>query len=172
MATKSSTDIKLNFLGKSALQVIQILLDFGWSCNENGEIWYLPLRDEGMFNWTKQPISEWNKVTNELQEKDNRGEVIGIDLLWDGSSIGGQFHFNFEPNLLSINWNINRKPLKSNPEKTDLEWYEPKVVIPLLKAGLDIYLVQSEDVDSGGDIINKTYCSSNINHFLDRYPDK
>jgi hypothetical protein len=161
MATKASSDIVWKKHDETSLGIVKALIKFGWSGSAEGRVWYLPKGDHGSYDWKNKPFGELDAVLAELYEKEKLGEILGIELiwkdLWEQSIIGGQFLFGIVPNSISINWNITRKPLISDESKTDFDWYEPRIIKPLVDNGVKIISLTSEDADSGGDIIQRRF---------------
>lgn len=161
MVTKASTDIVWEKPGGNAREVIDILIANGWSGAADDKVWYLPLGDNDAYRWVAGKHKDIESILKELSEKERIGEPIGIELIWkeklNESIIGGQFLFNIIPYSISINWNITRKPDPTDKEKTDFQWYEPKVINPLLKGAYKVISMKSEDENSSGEIIQSRY---------------
>lgn len=116
---------------KFILSVIQLLLSFGWCFNDGGAITYLPIGDNDDFDWQRAEITD-NTLLEILREKEKLGELIGVTMTWESSSIGGEFLF-YSDGIISLNLSINRKKIKKHGY-TDINWYIEKI-IPVLNKG-------------------------------------
>jgi hypothetical protein len=136
MSNSATIDINI-LLNDSPINVVEIinkLIDFGWSLNDNGQISYLPLGDNDDFNWIRENISK-EKLMNILIKKESQNELIGIAMTWNTSEIGGEFLF-WGRGEISINLNINKK--LQNNLFTDVNWYLEKLIIAFIDMGLKI----------------------------------
>jgi len=134
MSIAASIDVKLvKYSSRCVVQkeIVQILLDYGWSLNDNGKMTYLPVGDNGAFSWVSEDIST-NFFMETLQKKEKLGENIGVNLTWKNTNVGGSFLF-FDDNVLSVTLTINRKIFirKNNLEVTDVNWYLERLLPPL-----------------------------------------
>ena len=111
----------------SWMEIIQLLLENGWSLNDHGEMAYLPLHDNGMYNWQRESINE-AKLVKTLIEKENAKELLGVCITWKDTNIGGSLlTLSDEEVLFSIN--INRKTIQicESDLMTDVNWYLVKI---------------------------------------------
>ena len=111
----------------SSVELIQRLLNFGWALNYNGKVSYLPLGDNDEFSWRAESISSESLLVI-LNEKEQRGELVGVVLTWKDSGIGGNF-LVYNNGTLSISLSINRKLIEDIKSGiTDLNWYLVKLI--------------------------------------------
>ncbi|MCX7920467.1 MAG: hypothetical protein N3B21_00370 [Clostridia bacterium] len=133
-----STSIEIKMVntgdgGVCPIEVIQRLMDYGWTLNDNDKTSYLPLGDEDDFDWQRETIDEKLLMSILRQKKQNK-ETIGIVLTWDGTNIGGEFLLRTDSSV-SVNLNINRKQMEDdNLGITDINWYLVKL-LPVFKQG-------------------------------------
>ena len=137
MSMSVSIDICLNEEGEkriSAIEIIQILVDFGWTLSHNGCVGYLPLGDKDDYNWLEEKMSITTLV-DILKAKQDADEIIGVSMSWKNTEIGGSFLFWPKDNLHTFSMNLdgNRKKIRldSNYEITDFQWYLSKLLVPL-----------------------------------------
>lgn len=142
MSLDTSINIKLK-KGDEIIDAITLLKDLisgGWNIINNNSISYLPIGDDGDYDWQEEdmPIDDFFKI---VRTKEENNEIIGVILRWEDSEIGGSFliYSNLE---ITFSICINRKRIKlsSNEEITDINWYIERLVI-LLKS--KNYIVES-----------------------------
>ena len=134
-----SASIDLNWIPKSEfnyplIHLIQMFLKFGWSLNYEGQILYLPLGDNGDFDWQKDDINE-DEIFSIFAQKESCGETIGITMMWGDTDIGGDFLFQKDCSL-SMLLSINRKTcadITDITDITDVNWYLSKI-LPVLNS--------------------------------------
>ncbi len=138
MSVSSSIDFKL-LQGKenqiSPINVIQKLLNYGWTLYDKGKISYLPIGDNGDFEWQWEDIS-LDSIMQVLSKKEHQKEVIGIVMTWRDTGIGGTFLF-WTDRTLTINLTINRKMIVNDLYSiniTDINWYLEKL-LPVFHKG-------------------------------------
>ena len=118
--------------------VMQLLLTNGWNINDHGKMTYLPLHDNDMYSWQREPIDE-DKLIGILTEKEAAKESLGICITWKDSNIGGSL-VTLNENEVMLSININRKTIKLYEGEiiTDVNWY---------LARINFILSQREDID-------------------------
>lgn len=112
----------------SRMILLQQLIDFGWSYQDNGKVTYLPIGDEDDFDWQSECITI-ERLLEILSEKDTRGELIGVALTWENSNIGGNFLLR-KNGAITVSLNINRRVINtvSSNTFTYINWYMSKLV--------------------------------------------
>lgn len=127
MADSISLDIKLAYNDNiNYKEIIQLLLDGGWTIEEQGTIVFLPLNDDDMFDWTSSNISI-EEFFSIIDKKEKAEEIIGVELYWENTHIGGHLllHSHFEFSFLM---NINTKYTKASESIPDYNWYAEKMI--------------------------------------------
>lgn len=67
----------------SPLVFFETLINAGWSINDSGYISYLPIADNGDFNWTWCDLSQWEAIKAIIQQKSINQEInnrFSVDL--------------------------------------------------------------------------------------------
>ena len=137
----SSASIKWTIRRKSTnvtwVSIILVLLENGWSPSDHGEMSYLPLNDNGRFDWLREPLNE-EKLVSVLTRKETEKESLGVCITWKGTNIGGSLLTVSDDELL-LSININRKTIQltDNETITDINWYLKRT---------NCILVQNEDI--------------------------
>lgn len=148
MSISASIDLRIVTFDLSAaippMKTIELLMIHGWNpVNPDGEVNYLPLGDNEMFNWTHSKISVASLIKI-LEEKEHRGELVGVTMTWQNTFIGGQVLLRREKEMLqeetfismSFSLTINRKILTNsdNFKITDVNWYLERL-LPIFNQG-------------------------------------
>ena len=145
MSHAAGINITISSSTKSILELIEVLVNNGWSVKDHSHISYLPLGDQDAFNWQHIAIAAWPKIVEILKQKEKSRELIGLVMTWKDANIGGEFLFFPEGQLVAVSWSVNRKALKHCADFTDHSWYLTRVLTPLLKEGIVIESVQCYD---------------------------
>jgi hypothetical protein len=145
MSHAAGINISMSSNTKSTIELIEILLNNGWSVKDQGHISYLPLGDEDAFNWQHVAIPSWPKIVEILKQKEKNREMIGLVMTWKDVNIGGEFLFFPDGRQLAISWSANRRTLKHCADFTDHSWYLSRILTPLLKECIVIESVQCYD---------------------------
>ena len=74
-----SASIEIQFLDKKPIDIVILLLNAGWTFNDNGHQTYLPIGDNDEWDWV------WDNLNNEdllaiLKNKQELSEVIVIGM--------------------------------------------------------------------------------------------
>jgi hypothetical protein len=111
-----------------AARIIEQLLSYGWSLNDYGQMTYLPVGDQGDYNWQSEIISK-EKLIKIVGEKEKNNEVVGIVLTWKDTNIGGDL-LVWKDGSLSFSLSVNRKILNEDISinVTDVNWYLEKLL--------------------------------------------
>lgn len=130
MSISFSLNIKLE-KSVQCKEIIELLFQNGWNIVKNGEITYLPLNDDDMFNWTvsKNSLSNFMKL---VDEKEKINELIGVEINWSNTNIGGHLLF-YSGSDFSFQLNVNTKCLKTEYKIPDFNWYAEKIISVLIQ---------------------------------------
>lgn len=117
------------------IDVLQAFQQIGWGIeNSCGEVEFLPLGDNGMYEWLREEISQ-TKLYSIISNKIANKEQIGINLFNDNSMEGISFIADSTEQII-LSLSINRKVIKG--KYTDLVWYLENIVYKLFDIGVDI----------------------------------
>ena len=143
MSLDISINIKLARKGDKKIDTVTLLKNLisgGWNIVNNNSISYLPIGDDGDYDWQEDEMTI-DDFFNIVRIKEENSEVIGVMIRWKDSEIGGSFliYSNLE---MTFSICINRKKIKlgNNEEITDINWYIERLII-LLKS--KNYIVES-----------------------------
>lgn len=122
MSTSASLDV--NFTKPfDTLALIKALLKFGWTFNDHGKKTYLPVGDDGAYNWQMQDIPD-KDLLKIIKQKIKTQEMVGVVMTWQNMNIGGSFQFYNRS--LNIILDINR--VKTAQGWTDVNAYLAKIL--------------------------------------------
>lgn len=107
-------------------KIVEILLLNNWNVLKNGKIAYLPFNDDNMFDWKVSNISV-NEFLNLTDKKENANELIGVEIYWENTDIGGHLLLSSGTEF-SFEWGINTVYLESEIRIPDLNWYAEKII--------------------------------------------
>lgn len=127
MSLSFSLDIQLETNNRiPCREIIEILLQNKWNILKNKRITYLPFNDDDMFDWTASNISV-NEFLKLVDEKENARELIGVELYWENTDIGGHLLLSSGTDF-SFEWNINTIYLDSELKIPDFNWYSENII--------------------------------------------
>ena len=139
----TSINIKLARKGEEKIDSITLIKDLingGWNIINNNSISYLPIGDDGDYDWQENEMTLYDFLKI-VKTKEENSEVIGTVIRWEDSEIGGSLLIY--PNLeMTFSICINRKKVKldNSEEITDINWYNERLII-LLKS--KNYIIES-----------------------------
>ena len=96
MAISASLGVYLTDNGikrKSAIEIIQVLIDSGWILIHNEYISYISLGSSDRSNWQTTKNMSIEELMQILQKKEGKKEIIGVRMTWQNTDIGGDFLF-------------------------------------------------------------------------------
>ncbi|HBA04786.1 MAG TPA: hypothetical protein DCW51_13100, partial [Clostridium sp.] len=85
----------------------------------------LPLHDGDMFEWTETKISI-NEFFKLIDEKENFKELIGVELAWSNTEIGGHILL-YSGREFSFELNINTQYVQKELRIPDFNWYAERI---------------------------------------------
>lgn len=151
MSRQCGVAITIQLSHESALDVLLLLLNNGWSATYGGHITYLPLGDKDDFDWQFTSATNWSDILTVLRHKQMADERLGLALFWQESGIGGTFHIEPDttyPNGLRIwtLWNPDRPRLPDCDWFTDHGWFLHRILPILIRSDIFIAVVECGDV--------------------------
>lgn len=135
MSIIANIDVNLNKTQISSIEVIQILIQKGWSMLHDNYVSYLPLGDKDEADWQAKENMSFEQIATILTAKEAQKEIIGIMLTWQSTNIGCDFLFfpDQQYTKFSIILDPNRPviALTNNYLITNFQWYLEKLLPPL-----------------------------------------
>jgi hypothetical protein len=125
-------------------EILSLLLQAGWGYDYHGEITYLPVGDNEMFNWSTEPLDGWSRVESVIATKVQNNEPVGLGLAWKDSKIGGTFYVKPQGEMMVI-LDADRPRLEGCDDFTDVSWYLSRILRPLIAGGIPIQFVRCLD---------------------------
>nr|WP_174506364.1 hypothetical protein [Acinetobacter sp. Marseille-Q1620] len=119
-----SASIEIQFTHINSIDIVLLLLNSGWTFEDNGHQSYIPIGDNDEWDWRWEHLKN-NELLDILKIKQNLREVIGVGITWKDSERGGELILNND-NSLILNLTNNR--LVSKSTVTDFDWYLEKIV--------------------------------------------
>jgi hypothetical protein len=124
------------------------LLGAGWRTSyepyDVGGIEFLPLGDNGSYDWRAVGVAEWPYVLETIREKIVREEEVGIALHYEDTGC----NFYFTSNCASIRVHILRSGRRTLPNSggiTDYSWYLSKIAPTLISLTREITDIECSD---------------------------
>lgn len=134
MSVDMSINIKLKDNNSNKINVVTFLKDLissGWNLINDNRIIYLPIGDDGDYDWSEDNMTIDN-FFNIVKVKEENNEVIGIMIKWKESEIGGNLLiYSTSEIIFSICVNRKKIRLSNNDEMIDINWYVEKLILPL-----------------------------------------
>ena len=120
-------DCKIN-----ATNIIKCLINNGWRINCNHKISYIPLGDNGMYNWQEKELS-YADFYEIIKQKEIANEDIGVDIYWKNTEIGLSLLI-FSDLKVTLILSINRVKIDlQDIDITDSSWYLQRIIPYLYK---------------------------------------
>ena len=141
---EASISLNCSAYSKDLIEVIKLFKLIGWGIyNSKGQVEYLPVDDNDMYNWQCEIISEL-ELYNIISKKITNGEVVGISLFYNNSLEGiSLLAQNTDEILLSII--TNRKIIKN--KNTDMVCYIKNIIYKLLNLNVRILSYRLEEFE-------------------------
>lgn len=129
---------------KSILDILKIFQQIGWDIyNLQGKAEYLPVNDDGMYNWQSGKISE-SELYDIVSEKIVKKEQIGVNLFYKNGKEGiTLMAYTTDEVMLSLS--INRKVI--GERYTDSIWYLENIIYKFLKIGIRLLSYKLEEYE-------------------------
>ena len=107
---------------------------------------YLPLGDNGKFDWQSERVDAWPRIQEILEAKEQRQEIAGLTLRVRDTDIHASFLL-YPDGTSSILPDADRPRLPGAEECTDMTWFLTRLVPPLIAAGYPTRVVECRDCD-------------------------
>ena len=107
-------------------EIINLLIKSGWNVQREGKITFLPLNDDDMFEWTTSKIC-LNDFIKLVDEKEHMKELVGVELYWENTDIGGHLLMSDNRNFLFV-LNINTKYIEEKIKIPNYNWYAERII--------------------------------------------
>ncbi len=133
----ADTGLTIRLHGGHLEEVFRALQAAGWG-NRDGMTEFLPLHDDGMYNWQKAILSP-EKFSAILREKQQLHEKIGVILYYRNTETGIMLLAR-DAQEITFGLDIGRKTISDN--MTDVSWYLEHVVLPVKRAGFVVDYVE------------------------------
>lgn len=140
MSELASIDIELNEK-LNPLNFIEGCTNSNWSFNNSQELVYLPLGDDGMFDWKCINSKGWQTIEHEIRQKELSNETIGLVMIDTSSNSGGELLLWSGYDSLSLSLSINAKKTEKG---IDFEYYATKLKSTLESVGASISKIEYE----------------------------
>lgn len=120
------------------INILQILIKEGWSISHTNYTCYLPIGDNGKADWQAVENMHIAELSDILNAKEARNEMVGILLTWQNTLIGGNFlawpDKQYKSFSISLDSDRQELFLNKNYSITNFQWYLEKTLPPLNEA--------------------------------------
>lgn len=140
MAREAILSINCSSYSDSIVDIIALLNKTGWGYKDD-KMEYLPLNDNDMFDWKKEPLS-LEKLFSLISQKQDNGELVGVVLYHKNTDKGITFLAR-DTKEIDLSLDINRKKLQN--EYTDISWYIMNIVADFEKNGCVIQHMEYQE---------------------------
>ena len=137
MSQTLSIDCEVN-RSFNAVDLLKHLENNGWTLNLNDKVTYLPLGDDGMYDWKVVHVADTKSVFNELNKKVLSNECVGFVLIDKETACGGEFLI--WPGYTSFSLSLSIK----NKEPLDAEYFVKRI-----KSSMDTKGLECIDIEIG-----------------------
>lgn len=113
---------------KKIIDIINLFNRIGWKYyNHNNEVEYLPIGDNGDYDWQKSVLSKI-ELQDLVNKKQDNKEIVGLNLYYENMEQGITLLAENTEQIV-IDLDINRKTIESNRESiTDVGWYIENII--------------------------------------------
>ena len=125
---------------------IYTLIQSGWQTQIRDQklISYLPLGDDGEYNWRYEDSDKWTTISSIIDKKLQLNEITGIILTFEGTQCDFVLYPKDNKMIVGIN-NLGRKKLSNCSNITDYSWYLNRIICPLTGEMSDIVGIKCDD---------------------------
>ncbi|MDP5309348.1 hypothetical protein OG345_40580 (plasmid) [Streptomyces sp. NBC_01220] len=134
-------DIDFTFTRPTTVRaVLDVLTARGWSAVEPvGHVSYMVNDEDDSYEWYDSTPGHIDEVLMVLDAKANLPYTVALNVYHAEAKTGGMLMFHAGRTDVSFIPSIDRRPIPSAPEFTDLAWYLDTLVPALITAGLRGY---------------------------------
>jgi hypothetical protein len=122
----------------SVAEILEMYLTNGWNLNDFGHISLRPLGDKDDFDWVTLELDQKDELYRILLKKFELGEDPAVILMWNETHTGAVTTFFPLEHKISFLLNINRQEHPDLPNWTDISWYLPLIIKPLLENNVNV----------------------------------
>ena len=120
---------------KSLIDILKALKKIEWGIyNREGKVEYLPVGDDGEYDWQWEKMSE-TKFYDIISTKIANKEQVGVDLFYN-SGVEGISLLAYTTNQITLSISINRRLM--DERHTDMVWYLRNIVYRLMDIGVEL----------------------------------
>lgn len=130
----------------SILEILEMYLANGWNLNDNGHISFRPLGDKDDFNWMRLRLDQIQELKGIVRDKVIAGEDPAVVLVLNDLEVGAATTFYPKDKRINFLLDIGKKTHPELPHWTDVSWYLPRILKPLLVSGLIIGQVDFTEI--------------------------
>ncbi len=145
MAREATLEINCGRYSKRIVDLVELFNRIGWEYfNHNNEVEYLPLGDNGDYDWQKDSLLKI-ELQDLINKKQDNLEVVGLNLYYKNTGEGITFLARNTEEIV-IDLDINRRTLEFNRESiTDVGWYIENIIQSLIEQKCPIDFFRFEE---------------------------
>jgi|WetSurMetagenome_2_1015567.scaffolds.fasta_scaffold744180_2 hypothetical protein len=145
-----SHTISINVIYHTAInypvpEIIEMYISNGWNMNDFGHISLRALGDKDDYDWIELQLGQVDELYKVISKKVEANEDPAVVLMLNEIEVGAVTTFFPKENRINFLLMIGRKKHPELPEWTDISWYIPKLIKPLLASGIVIEQIASFD---------------------------
>lgn len=141
MAREALITLDMSAYSHKISEILRLFEKAGWHTGKDGAE-YLPLGDDGMFEWEKAVLGK-DEFMRIIDLKQTEGETVSVILYFEDTDMGITFLADStECTLLGLD--INRKTIDG--EYTDASWYIMNIVARLEQCGFTAESIDYNEV--------------------------
>jgi hypothetical protein len=127
---------------KNAIDILHLYLKNGWGLSSYGHLSLRPLGDVDDHDWTYLRPDQEGELYKILRKKMAAKEDLGLVLSWNNGESGAITTFSPNEPTIGFLLDVDRKTLPEAPRWTDVSWYLPKILNPLLLNKIGVSTVE------------------------------
>jgi hypothetical protein len=123
-------------------EIIQMYLANGWNLNDYGHISLRALGDRDRYEWIRLRLDQVEELFEIIRRKVEAKEDPAVVLTWKDDEVGAVTTYFPQEKRINFLLMINRKNHPELPEWTDISWYLPPIIKPLITNGFAITQIE------------------------------